>query len=227
MKNYVITIARGFGSSGKQIGIRLAEELGIHCYENRILTLASQLAGEQEADFAKSDEQLRRGYWGALLHKLPQMFNPYAQTDRFTSDDYVYQYEAKIIRDLAESESCIIIGKAADHVLKDYPNVLSIYIEAPRPYCRARIMEEMHVTADEADELITKTDHYRAEYYRYHTGGNYWTNPVNYDLTLNSNRLGVDNCVAIIEDALSHKLGVPVPEKHAASIHMERPRIKR
>lgn len=212
MQNYVITIARGFGSGGKQMGIRLAEDLGIHCYENRILTLASQMAGEPEKDFAKSDEQLRRGYFGALLHKLPQRLLPHPQTERFTSDDYVYQYEAKIIRELAESESCVIIGKAADHVLKDYPNVLSIYVEAPRPYCRDRIMKRMGVTADEADELISKTDRYRAEYYKYHTGGNYWTNPVNYDLTLNPSRLGLEACVAVIEDALSRKLGVQPPK---------------
>lgn len=210
MNHYVITIARGFGSGGKQMGIRLAKDLGIHCYENRILTLASQLAGESEQEFAKSDEHLRHGYFGAVLHKLPQRLLPCPQTERFTSDDYVYQYEARIIRELAESESCIIIGKAADHVLKDYPNVLSIYVEAPRPYCRDRIMKRMGVTANQADVFISKTDRYRAEYYKYHTGGNYWTNPVNYDLTLNPSRLGWEACVAVIKDALHHKLGVPV-----------------
>ena len=71
MDNFVVTFARGFGSGGKEIASCLAKELGIHCYENRILTLASQMAGEPEKDFAKSDEQLRRGYFGALLHKLP------------------------------------------------------------------------------------------------------------------------------------------------------------
>lgn len=211
MENYVITIARGFGSGGKQMGIRLAADLGIHCYENRILTLASQLAGEEEKEFAKSDEQLRHGYFGAMLHKLPQRLRPYPQIKHFTSDDYVYQYEARIIRELAETESCVIIGKAADHVLKDYPNVLSLYVEAPRPYCRDRIMKRMGVTASEADSYISKTDRYRAEYYKYHTGGNYWTNPVNYDLTLNPSRLGWEACVAVIKDALHHKLGVQIP----------------
>ena len=74
-------------------------------------------------------------------------------------------------------------------------------------------MQRMGISADEADELISKTDRYRAEYYRYHTGGNYWTNPVNYDLTLNPCRMGWQNCVAVIEQALQAKLGVPLPEK--------------
>ena len=78
-------------------------------------------------------------------------------------------------------------------------------------YCRDRIMKRMGVTADEADELISKTDRYRAEYYKYHTGGNYWTNPVNYDLTLNPSRLGWEACVDVIEDALFRKLGVSKP----------------
>lgn len=211
MEKYVITIARGFGSGGKQMGIRLAEDLGIHCYENRILTLASQMAGEPEQDFAKSDEQLRRGYLGALLHRLPQRLLPYPQTGRFTSDDYVYQYEARIIRELADTESCVIVGKAADYVLRDRTNVLSIYVEAPRPYCRERIMQRMEVTASEADAYIAKTDRYRAAYYKYHTGGSDWTNPINYDLTLNPSRLGWEACVAVIKDALYQKLGVTPP----------------
>ena len=212
MKNYVITIARGFGSGGKQMGIRLAEDLGIHCYENRILTLASQMAGEPEKDFAKSDEQLRRGYFGALLHKLPQRLLPHPQTERFTSDDYVYQYEAKIVRELAESESCVIIGKAADHVRKDYPNVLSIYVEAPRRACRATIMERLDVTAQEADQMIYQTDKYRANYYSYYTGGGSWTDPVAYDMTLNSERIGYDDCTEIIAHFKDIRLARPVQQ---------------
>ena len=96
-------------------------------------------------------------------------------------------------------------GKAADWVLKDNPRVLSVYIEAPRSYCRPRIMEQMGVTAETADISITETDKYRAEYYAYYTGGNYWTNPVNYDLTLNTARLGIQGCVDMIKYALQMK----------------------
>ena len=111
----------------------------------------------------------------------------------------------KIIEDLADTESCVIVGKCADWILKDRPNVISIYIEAPRPYCRKRIMERMQVDAATADRSISQTDKYRAAYYEYYTGGNYWTNPVNYDLTLNSERVGIENCVKTIEEYIRIK----------------------
>lgn len=212
MERYVITIARGFGSGGKQLGVRLAKELGIHCYENRILTLASQLAGEQESKFSASDERLKGGYLQAVLRQLPRLIRPRPREEDFASDDYVYSFEEKIIRGLADTESCVIVGKAADYVLRDYPNVVSLYVEAPRPYCRERIMRRMGVSAEEADRVITRTDKFRAEYYKYYTHGNYWTNPVNYDMTLNPARLGEDVCAALVKECLRRKLGVSVPE---------------
>lgn len=94
--------------------------------------------------------------------------------------------------------------------MKDYPNVISIYIEAPREYCRTRIMRKMSLSAEEADRVITKTDRYRAAYYEYYTGGNYWTNPVNYDLTLNSERVGQDKCIELIKQYVKLKFGEEV-----------------
>lgn len=99
----------------------------------------------------------------------------------------------------------MIVGKCADWVLKDRENVVSIYIEAPRSFCLPRIMQKMQVSSEVANLSITKTDQYRAAYYAYYTGGNYWTNPVNYDLTLNSARVGVDHCVTVILQYLKLK----------------------
>jgi cytidylate kinase len=102
------------------------------------------------------------------------------------------------MRGLASSESCVIVGKAADYVLKDMENVYSFYIEAPRAYCLKNVMRKMDVTQAEANDLITKTDKHRADFYKHVTKGNYWTNPVNYDMTLNSEKIGKENCVKII-----------------------------
>jgi len=110
------------------------------------------------------------------------------------------------MKGLAASESCVIVGKAADYVLRDVDNVFSFYIEAPRAYCLANVMRKMDVTEQEANELITKTDKYRADFYKYVTKGNYWTNPVNYDLTLNSERVGKENCVQVIVDYVNMML---------------------
>lgn len=213
MDNFIVTIARGYGSGGKEIGTKVAEAYGIQCYEKRILTLASQLSGIEEAEFEKIDEKLRSKTWRTILNKLPIITSSEAKLHRFVSDELLFEYQAKIIRTLQKTESCVIVGKAADYVLKDCPNVLSVYIEAPRIYTRDRIVRKECVPPDIADNMITRTDQYRADYYEQYTHGNYWTNPVNYDITLNSARLGIDGCINIIEQCLKEKLGVELPQK--------------
>ncbi|HJB47221.1 MAG TPA: cytidylate kinase-like family protein [Candidatus Mediterraneibacter surreyensis] len=206
MKNIVITVARGFGSGGKKIASQVAKDLGIHCYENRILTLASQMSGVEEDVFREVNEKIRgKSFMQSLLNGLPRRKVPTPENREFVSDEHLFEIQKKIIEDLADTESCVIVGKCADWILKDRPNVISIYIEAPRPYCRKRIMERMQVDAATADRSISQTDKYRAAYYEYYTGGNYWTNPVNYDLTLNSERVGIENCVKTIEEYIRIK----------------------
>lgn len=208
MNNYVITIARGFGTGGKMIAEQLAEELGIKCYENRILTLASQLSDVEESRFVEVDEKLKGGYAMSLIKKLPRLMNPNPVEKGFVSDDKLFEYQATIIHQLAQTESCIIVGKCADYVLRDYKNVVSIYIEAPRQYCVERIMTRMQVSESQAHAFISKTDKYRADYYKYYTDGHEWTDPINYDMTLNSYRVGHDNCIEVIKNYLNVKLGL-------------------
>ena len=210
MKNYVITIARGFGSGGKALGMRLADELGIACYENRILALASKMTGKETAELIEIDEKLRKGSLHALLRKIPGRTEPAAVEKKFESDEEIFQCQCNIIRHLARTESCIIVGKCADYVLKDFDNVVSLYIEAPRAYCLERSTRRMNVDEEEAAKLIEKTDKYRADYYKYYTKGNYWTNPVNYDMTFNMDRVGEDRCVAIIKEYLKITFGEDV-----------------
>ncbi len=205
MDNYVITVARGFGSGGKEIASKLARDLGIACYENRILTLASQLSGLDEELFTEVNEKIRGKKFSSLLRGLPRTIKPKPVDDEFVSDERLFEFQKQIIENLAKSESCIIVGKCADWVLKEYTNVVSIYIEAPRAFCLQRVMKKMGVNEETAHTSITKTDQYRAAYYQHYTGGNYWTNPVNYDLTLNSERVGIDHCVTLIKEYLKIK----------------------
>lgn len=206
MDNYVITIARGFGSGGKEIGSKLAARLGIPCYESQILKMASDESGLNEALFSQVDEKLNvEGRVRSYLRRVPFEKVATPSMKEFTSDINLFNIQSQIIRHLANSESCIIIGKCADYVLRKYPNVLSVYIEAPRSACVNSIMNKMGVTEAEAHKLIEKTDKYRADYYKYYTYGGYWTNPVNYDLTLNSDRVGRDKCVDVLEQFLKIK----------------------
>lgn len=198
MNNYVITIARGFGSGGKEIATRLGERLGIPCYERQILTMASDKSGIDESLFVETDEKLRGSKIAKLMHKIPKEELIEPQDKKFISDDNLFNIQAEIIRNLARTESCIIVGKCADYVLKDFDNVISVYIEAPRAACVKSVMSKMYIPETRAHKLIEATDKYRADYYNYYTGGGYWTNPVNYDMTLNSDRVGRDKCVDVI-----------------------------
>jgi len=203
MKRFVVTFARGFGSGGKEIASLLAHDLRIHCYENRILTLASQLSGLDENIFNAVNEKIRtNGGFSGFLKGLPRSKSYIAKNEKFVSDDKLFEYQCEIIRNLADQESCVIVGKCADYVLRDRDNVVSVYIEAPRAFCLQRTIEHMGVTKDVANATITQTDKYRADYYAYYTHGNYWTNPVNYDMTLNSERVGIESCVKLIEQYL-------------------------
>lgn len=205
-KHFVVTFARGFGTGGKEIASNLAKELGIHCYENRILTLASQMSGLDEDIFREVDEKVRtKGGFSSFLKGLPKAKSYIARNEKFISDDKLFEYQSKIIRNLAETESCVIVGKCADYVLRGNPRVVSVYIEAPRDFCLKRTMEKMGVTEEVAAATISQTDKFRADYYQYYTGGNYWTNPVNYDITLNSEKVGIDGCVKMVKHLLEVK----------------------
>ncbi|MCR5700557.1 MAG: cytidylate kinase-like family protein [Lachnospiraceae bacterium] len=204
MQGYVITIARGFGSGGKEIGVKLSQRLGIPCYEQQILKMASEHSGINEELFNMADEKLGKG----LFKGLPFDYVVEPSDKRFTSNNNLFNIQSKIIKKLAGEMSFIVIGKCADYVLKDFCNVASFYIEAPRADCVASIVKKLGVTETEAHRLIEKTDKYRADYYKYYTNGNYWTNPVNYDMTLNSARVGRDRCVDVIENYVKVKFGL-------------------
>lgn len=217
MDNYVITVARGFGSGGKCIASMLADELGINCYENRILTLASQMSGLDEQLFREVNEKLRDKKVSFFLRGLPRTSKPKPAEGEFVSDERLFEIQKHIIEQLADLESCIIVGKCADWILRNKQNVVNIYIEAPRRFCVRRLTERMGINEETAHKTIEQTDKYRAAYYEYYTGGNYWTNPVNYDITLNSERVGIENCVKVIKDYLK----VRFPDIHFGGNQIE------
>ena len=206
MSNLVITIARQYGSGGKTIGMMLAKEMGIHVYNREILKLASEDSGINEALFNQVDERLKsttlfgimkRAYKGELIPP---------ESEDFLSNQNLFNYQAKVIKDLAEAESCVIIGRCADYVLKDFPNVVSVFIHASPEYCRAQAIERGAQGTADVDRYIQKTDKYRADYYRYYTGHE-WSDARNYDLCLNSERLGFEGCVKAIRAYIDIRFG--------------------
>ena len=208
MKKTVITIARSYGSGGKTLGNLLAKDLGINCYSREILRMASDESGINEALFGEVDEKMKKS---PLLFNILKK-NPYKggvlppESSDFVSDDNLFNNQAKVIKDLAAQESCIIIGRCADYVLKDYPNVVSVFVHADRKFCLDRSMERHSMTEKEMQKYIEKTDQYRGDFYRYHTGHE-WVDARNYDLCLNSGKLGFEKCVEEIKAYIKVRFG--------------------
>ena len=199
MANKVITIARGYGSGGKTVGKRLAEKLGIAYYDHDLIRLASEESGIHESLFGQADERVKGG--------LCKKSNPYREnplppdSDEFVSDENLFALQAQTIRRLADEQSCVIVGRCADFVLKDRPELVRVFIHADREACIRNIMDMYGVSEKEAEKTMEKTNRARSAYYRYYTGHE-WDNACNYDLCLDSSRLGYDKCVEIIEGYL-------------------------
>lgn len=198
MENYVITIARGYGSGGRTIGKKLAEALDINYYDRELLRLASDDSGINEDLFGKADEKLK----SSLLYKIArniyngELIPP--DSDDFVSNENLFNYQAKVIRELAETKSCVIVGRCADFVLKDFKNVIRIFVHAPMENCIKNVLDISAISEKEAEKKIISIDKHRAEYYTYFTGRE-WDNVRNYDICLNSSELGFEKCVELVK----------------------------
>ncbi len=199
MEHYIIAIAREFGSGGKEIGYKLSERLGIPCYEQDILKMASEFSGIDEERFNETDEKLRGSYLIKYLQGDPSPYLVSPEDRDFVSDVNLFNIQAKIIRDLSETQSCIIVGKCADYILRDRENVLSVFVTAPLYYLVESVKAKMQVDEREAERLVKRTNRYREDYYKYYTKRKEWKDPNCFDMILNSAKLGRDICADIIE----------------------------
>jgi cytidylate kinase len=206
MRHYAITIARGYGSGGRRIGEKLADTLNIDFVDRDLLKLASIESGINEALFGVADERIKKPLLFKNMRKSREFEVLSPEQDGFISDENLFNFQAKVLRSLIEKESFVVMGRAADFVLKDYPNVLSVNIQASHSYCVKSTMEHMGFSEKDAEACVTKTDRYREEFYEYYAGRG-WNKPSNFDLCLNSERLGNDTCIRMIVECARMKFG--------------------
>lgn len=194
MEHIVVTIARQYGSGGKTVGKMLAKEMEIPWYSRDILKMASEESGISEQLFMQFDEKLKSSLFKRISPDIytGELIPP--ESSDFVSAKNLFNYQAEVIKKLAKTESCVIVGRAADFVLKDYPNVVSVFVHGSEEFNLARAMEQNSMTEEEMKKFIAKTDKYRADFYKHYTGRD-WTDARNYDLCLNSSKLGFEKCV--------------------------------
>ena len=193
MKPYIITIARQYGSGGKTVGKMLSDRLHIPFYNREIITMASEDSGINAVLF--TDERLKPD----LITRLKSRYKgnlplPNDSSKAYLRDDALFDYQAKIIRQLADQGPCVLIGRCADYVLKDRPDVVRVFVHADPDFCLEQAMKVDSLPEDEVVRKIAEIDDYRAKYYKHHTGHD-WYDARNYDLSLNSGVLGFDGVV--------------------------------
>lgn len=165
MEKFVVTIGREFGSSGKEIGRELAWQLGVECYDRSMVEKAAEEAGIPPEEVAMADE--------TVSSSANRMFTASGiSLGMIMQADTAIAAQNRVIRQLAEKSSCVIIGRCADYVLRDYENCFNIFIYAPYEVRLRRIMDLYGFSAKQAERSVKRIDRQRHNYYKYVTGSN-------------------------------------------------------
>lgn len=195
--NLIISIGRQYGSGGREIGEKLASRLGIAFYNNELITMAAQKSGMAHNVIDEADEKATN----SLLYTLAMgssFFNANVGVNYdMPINDRLFVTQSDLIKSLADEAPAVFIGRCSDYVLRGYPNLLRLFIHAPLDYRAAHIAERHNVSLDKAKDLAIKTDKRRANYYNYYTGQK-WGRLENFDVAIDSSRLGIDGTVEML-----------------------------
>jgi cytidylate kinase len=187
MRDFIVTIAREYGSGGRLIGQQLARELNVPFYDKELISLAAKESGFAE-DFIKQMEQKKN-------HSF--LFNLYMTSQELPASEQVFIAQSRAIQKIAE-QSCVIVGRCADYVLRKRNDCIRIFIHAPVEQRLKRIREEYHEDSSNLHDYVLKQDKNRASYYNYFTQ-NKWGKTQNYHLCIDSS-IGVSVAVHIIKE---------------------------
>jgi len=183
------------GSGGRTIGKMLSEALGIKYYDKDLIKLASEDSGINEAFFGRVDEKLKTSFIKRGGVYKGGVIDP--SSKEFTSDQNLFNFQAKIIKELADKEPAVIVGRCADFILRDREDVIKLFIFCDLDTAVKNVIEAYGGSEKDAKKLIEKTDKERSEYYNHYTGRD-WKNAMNYNICLDTSRLTYETCVDII-----------------------------
>ena len=187
MKNRVVTISREFGSGGRTIGRKLAEELGIPCYDAELIQQLARESGFSEDYIRDAGEYAPGGYLSLLSNRAFAL----------TNEDVLWELQYKVITDLAEKGPCVIVGRCADYILRDTADCLKVFIHADMDFRAKRIVEVYGEREQSPEQRLNDKDKRRAAYHRFYTNMK-WGHAQNYHICLDSGKLGIDSCVEIL-----------------------------
>ena len=193
MKSHcVINLGRQLGSGGKEIGEKLSQLLGFAFYDKELIQLAAKQSGLCKELFEKADEHASKGFWGSIFSPgIPLLGDTTSPYMNCLNDDSLFQIQSEVIREIAQKESAIFVGRCADYILRDRENVINLFINAPLEFRVNRIVASTKLSQQEAEELIQKVDKQRSSYYNYYTY-KAWGAAPSYNLCIDSSVLGIE-----------------------------------
>ena len=203
MKQFVITIGRQLGSGGKEMAEVLARELGVKVYDKALLQAAACESGIDASLFEQADERESNSIFGNFF-SIHGSISEYMSNGSCIDNDRLFEMQSEAIRNIAQNESCIIVGRCAEYVLRDHPAMLSIFLTADHADRVQRIMRGENLEHDAAVEFIEKNDKKRRSYHDYYATTQ-WGDAASYDVCLNTSRLGVEGTVEFIKQLVAKR----------------------
>jgi len=204
-QNYVIAIGRQFGSGGREVGQRVAQLLGIDYFDKQLLLEASRASGIQPEMFEAADERTPKfapSLWPLNLAMAGSTF--IGETPM--SDDSIYKAQCQVMKELVDRKPCVIVGRTADYVLRDYCPVISVFLHAPIENRVERIIKRGDCdTREAAEKRSDKANKLRAEYYNFYTD-KLWGHADSYDLCIDSSLLGIDGTAQFIVEFVKQRM---------------------
>lgn len=188
MVNRIITISREFGSGGRTIGRKVAEKLGIPCYDAELIQKIAEESG-YTADYIKEESEYAPGGW------LSTVFTD--RTMGLTNQDKLWSIQCRVIEELAQKGPCVIVGRCADYILRGKADCLNVFIHASMEKRAERIVNEYGERKERPEQRLKDKDKRRAAYHRFYTDMK-WGHAQNYHVCLDSGALGIGRCVELI-----------------------------
>ena len=202
--NTIITISRQYGSGGREIGKKLAEELEIPFYDKELLSRAAKDSGICEELFENHDEKPTNSFLYSLVMDTYSFGYTSSSFTDMPINQKIFLAQFNAIKAIANEGPCVIVGRCADYALEEYSNCISVYIHSSMKNRIRRIAQKYDLTDAKAKDRITKTDKKRASYYNYYSNKK-WGDASSYHMCLDSGRFGIDGCIAMIKNATAQR----------------------
>ena len=200
----IITIGREFGSGGKYIGERLAEELGMKLYDEELIERVSKEKNIDVNLLNQNDEKHKQSFWYTLAMSSMSMYDSVNSLTELPADDKYFIEISKVIEEIAEEGNSVIIGRCSNIILKNRKDVVNVFVySSDEKFKIARKVEFAGLDEKKALKLMHKKDKERAAYYNYYTNKT-WGGKESYDLLIDSSRFGIDNTVELIKEYIKH-----------------------